>query len=72
MVLGDHGRRILAPATPIQQAVAFPWKRFYNHSLYFRMLCRCGVATIAAWTYVHMKGNLTSNQPISLNRPILN
>ena len=58
MVLGDHGRKLLRPLTPFQTFISFPWKRLYNHSIYFRQLSKIGVGVFLVWTYVGFKGEM--------------
>lgn len=59
MVLGDNGRRVLVPMTLVQKFAAFPWKRFYNHSMYFRSLTRVSAVVLAGWVYIlGVKGDL--------------
>jgi hypothetical protein len=63
MVLGEHGRRLLRPMTPLQCAVAFPWKRLYNHSIYFRMFSRVTVGMFCVWGYIGYKGKSLKKNP---------
>ena len=57
MTLGDHGRKVLYPMTISQKFYSFPWKRYYQNSLYFRYVCGCATFVGATWAYVLLRGN---------------
>ncbi len=56
MVLGDHGRKVLYPMSLAQRFAVFPWKRYYQNSLYFRSVCWCASVVGVGWVYVLAKG----------------
>ncbi len=57
MVLGDHGRKVLAPMTLTQEFAMFPWSKFYKNSTYFRFFCGTGLALATGWAYIVLRGN---------------
>ncbi|CAF0937512.1 unnamed protein product [Brachionus calyciflorus] len=65
MVLGDHGRRVLYPMSLSQQFAAFPWKRLYGNSMYFRAFCATGLTLATGWAYIILKGVDVSFTPYS-------
>ena len=60
MVLGDHGRKILAPMTMSQKFAHFPWAKMYHNSMYFRAMCGVGLVFAAGWSYILVRGTTSS------------
>ena len=57
MVLGDHGRKFLAPMTFSQKVYAFPYAQFYKRQLYFRAMCGSGIVLTGFLGWLMYKGN---------------
>lgn len=58
MVLGNHGRRLLYPMTPLQGVLTLPWSKLYKQSLFFRTMTNVFAGTLAVFGYVGYKGKL--------------
>jgi hypothetical protein len=56
MVLGEHGKTVLRPMTLAQHFYSFPWKRFYNNSLYFKSVCGVAAVVGSFWAYAIVRG----------------